>query len=49
MKERRIDIIRMEATKLFLRQGYAKTQISHIAKAAAGDGLRIIYEREKKS
>lgn len=33
--ERRIDIIRREATKLFLRQGYAKTQISHIAKAAA--------------
>ncbi|BDF09702.1 MAG: TetR/AcrR family transcriptional regulator [Emergencia timonensis] len=35
MMERRIDIIRREATKLFLRQGYAKTQISHIAKAAA--------------
>ena len=33
--ERRIDIIRRDATKLFLRQGYAKTQISHIAKAAA--------------
>lgn len=33
--ERRIDIIRREATKLFLRQGYAKTQISHITKAAA--------------
>ena len=31
MMERRIDIIRREATKLFLRQGYAKTQISHIA------------------
>lgn len=33
--ERRIDVIRREATKLFLRQGYAKTQISHIAEASS--------------
>lgn len=41
MNQRRADITR-EAARLFLQQGYAKTQISHIARAA-GVSVGTIY------